>query len=201
MSCDRAPSFVGAYVLGALDPAERREAEAHLARCPDCAAEVAEFRGLPGRLARLPADEVAAGPVMAPPELFARVSAAVHRPARRRRLAVAGAAAVLVAGAAAWAATGGAEVHTAVAGGVRMSVAAEEHADGSALDVTVAGLPAGVDCRLVVVDDAGRRHGAGRWTTYGGEVSYRVESDVPPDEVDDVLLEADGGELVRVQVG
>jgi hypothetical protein len=140
--------------------------------------------------------------VTASPELFARVRAAVQRPARRRRLAGAAAAVVAAGAVATWAAVRGPDVHTAEAGGVRMSVAAEEQAGGSALDVTVAGLPADVRCELFVVDDSGDWHDVGDWTTYGGEVTYRLESDVPPPDVADVVLrEKDGAELVRVRVG
>jgi anti-sigma factor RsiW len=201
VSCERAPSYLGAYALGALDPAERRAADAHLAGCAECSAELEEFRGSVAALGRLPAGEVAAEPVTASPELFARVRAAVQRPARRRRLAGAAAAAVVVA-VATWAAVRGPDVHTAEAGGVRMSVAAEEQAGGSALDVTVAGLPAGVRCELFVVDEAGEWHDVGDWTTYGGEMSYRLASDVPPPDVADVVLRERGGaEVVRVRVG
>ena len=200
MSCERAPSFLGAYVLGALERDERRAAERHLADCPACAAELEAFRGLTAQLDRVPAEEVTADPVTPSPELFGRVAAEVRRPARRRALAVAVAGVVLVGGGATWAAvreTG--QVHTATADGVRMSVTAEEREEGSALDVTVEGLPAKVECRLVVVDEDGDRHEAGDWTTYGGEVSYRMWTEVPPDEVADVrLLGSDGDELVRV---
>ena len=203
MRCDRAPSFLGAYVLGALDPAERRAAEAHLARCGDCAAELEGFRGLTVQLARVPADEVAGEPVTASPELFARVSAAARRPTRRRWLATAAAAAVLVAGGAAWTASrDGGDLHTATNDGVRLSVTAAERNHGSVLDVTVAGLRAGVRCEVLVVDDSGEWHDIDDWTTYGGEVSYRLWTEVPPQDVADVVLrEEDGEELVRVRLG
>jgi anti-sigma factor RsiW len=201
--CDRTPSVVGAYVLGALEPGERRAAEEHLARCPDCTAELAAFRGLPALLARVPADEAAAEPLVPSPDLYDRVAAAVRRPSRRRWAAVAAAAAVLAAAGITWAGVRDeGMVRTATAGGVRMSVEAEERADGSRLDVTVTGLPQHVECRLVVVDDDGGRHAEGEWTTYGDEISYRVESEVPADDLADVvLLDAAGEELVRVRFG
>ena len=40
----------GAYVLGALSPAERQDFEQHLATCEDCARSVRELAGLPGLL-------------------------------------------------------------------------------------------------------------------------------------------------------
>ncbi|UFS59014.1 anti-sigma factor family protein [Subtercola endophyticus] len=46
-----------AYVLGSLSPAERLEYEEHLARCPECAALLAELAGMPSLLASLSADE------------------------------------------------------------------------------------------------------------------------------------------------
>jgi hypothetical protein len=41
------------YVLGVLSPDERAAYEVHLAECPVCRAEVADFSGLPGLLGRL----------------------------------------------------------------------------------------------------------------------------------------------------
>ena len=91
----------GAYVLGALSPAERQEYEKHLATCADCARSVRELAGLPGLLARVdpvvleppPAAEPVPGTLL--PALVREV-----RRARRRRLvatvAVAAAAAVAV---------------------------------------------------------------------------------------------------------
>jgi anti-sigma-K factor RskA len=44
---------VGVYVLGALSPEERSTFEAHLAACPECAAEVRTLNPVAGALARL----------------------------------------------------------------------------------------------------------------------------------------------------
>ena len=43
----------GAYVLGALSPAERAQYERHLATCSFCREAVAEIAVLPGLLGRL----------------------------------------------------------------------------------------------------------------------------------------------------
>lgn len=98
----------GAYILGALAPAERAEFERHLAGCPPCRDSMAQLAVLPGLLGRL--DPAAARPsATAPPSLLPRVLAAVRakRAARRRRrlfaliagvvLAVSGVTAVAVA--------------------------------------------------------------------------------------------------------
>jgi hypothetical protein len=85
----------GAYVLGALPPAERAEFENHLAGCADCSRGVQELAGLPGLLARVspelldepPADQ----PV--PDTLLPRLVREVRRGQRRRMLLVAGGAA------------------------------------------------------------------------------------------------------------
>ena len=53
MTCPDAASDLGAYVLGALEPGERRRVEEHLRSCPACAAELAEFAALPGLLNRV----------------------------------------------------------------------------------------------------------------------------------------------------
>jgi putative zinc finger protein len=85
----------GAYVLGALSPAERADFEDHLGGCPDCSRGVRELAGLPGLLARVspelldepPADQ----PV--PDTLLPRLVGEVRRGQRRRMLLVAGGAA------------------------------------------------------------------------------------------------------------
>jgi hypothetical protein len=50
---------LGAYLLGALDPAERSEFEAHLATCPACKAELLRLAPLPGLLQRLTPEDYA----------------------------------------------------------------------------------------------------------------------------------------------
>ncbi|HEY7222288.1 MAG TPA: anti-sigma factor [Micromonosporaceae bacterium] len=97
MSCPFAVND-GAYVLGALAPAERAEFERHLAQCPSCQHSVAQLAVIPGLLGRLDADAVRPA-VTAPPELLPRVlsTARVRRTAQRRRQLLTTAAACLVA--------------------------------------------------------------------------------------------------------
>ncbi len=93
----------GAYVLGALAPAERREFEAHLAGCDDCSRAVRELAGLPGLLARVDVavlDEPEPPP--APDTLLPGLLREVRRERRRRAFVTGGigaAAAGLVVGA------------------------------------------------------------------------------------------------------
>jgi Putative zinc-finger len=57
--CLRFRHSLGVYVLGAIDPAERAEVDAHLAGCPECREELAGLAGLPALLGRVPLDEAA----------------------------------------------------------------------------------------------------------------------------------------------
>lgn len=86
MTCPHAYSD-GAYVLGALGPAERAAYEAHLAECPSCAAAVAQLAVLPGLLGRVSED--ALRPATPEPDRLARliekVVEARRRQARARR--------------------------------------------------------------------------------------------------------------------
>ncbi|GAA4420731.1 hypothetical protein GCM10023148_20730 [Actinokineospora soli] len=51
---------VGAYLLGALDPADRAVFEAHLAGCPVCEAELLRMAPLLGLLQRVTEADLAA---------------------------------------------------------------------------------------------------------------------------------------------
>ena len=87
-----------AYVLGSLDPAERRAFEDHLRTCAACRAAVAELAGMPGLLRMVPADEAIAlgGAPDAEVVELASVARAVQRDRRRRTALLASAAAALL---------------------------------------------------------------------------------------------------------
>ncbi|WP_322937576.1 anti-sigma factor family protein [Nocardioides bizhenqiangii] len=99
MSC-RFSTLDAAYVLGSLAPAERADFERHLSGCDECARSVRELAGLPGLLARVPAEVLAPDldrePV--PGTLLPALVAAAERQQRRRtiRAALLAAAAVTV---------------------------------------------------------------------------------------------------------
>jgi hypothetical protein len=101
MSCEFAHDD-GAYVLGALSPADRSAFQAHLSGCAECTRAVQELAGLPGLLARVPADVLEqrdAEPL--PDTLLPGLVREVQRVQRRRMWTVVGtaaAAAVVVAG-------------------------------------------------------------------------------------------------------
>jgi hypothetical protein len=74
----------GAYVLGALSPADRKAFEDHLSTCADCQRAVRELAGLPGLLARVDAS-VLESPADEEP-VPAGVLPALMREVRRDRL-------------------------------------------------------------------------------------------------------------------
>ncbi|MFK3981547.1 anti-sigma factor family protein [Micromonospora sp. NPDC050397] len=82
----------GAYVLGALSPAERAAYERHLAGCPACREAVSEIAALPGLLGRLDADGLARITGHSPtvesrlPSLLTAAGSARSREQRRTRL-------------------------------------------------------------------------------------------------------------------
>lgn len=75
----------GAYVLGSLSSAERREYEEHLVSCKSCRSAVAELGGMPALLGRLTPDAVAAIEESSPPPMPPRVLDGLVAQVRRRR--------------------------------------------------------------------------------------------------------------------
>jgi hypothetical protein len=57
--CQHIRPLLGVYVLGAIDPAERAQVDAHLAGCAECREELAGLAGLPALLGRVRFDEAA----------------------------------------------------------------------------------------------------------------------------------------------
>jgi anti-sigma factor RsiW len=200
---------LGAYVLGALEPAERQQVEEHLRDCPACAAELDGFRSLPGLLDRVRPEDLVPVPVAPSPDLFERTAAAAvareRRSTLRARTWALVAAAVLAvlgigAGVTVWATGQGDQTASATAGAVRVSVTVSPARDGSAIEVTVAGLRPGETCRVVAVDSAGSRYDAGSWpTSADGGGTWTGWADVDPDALAGaVILGDEGREVARV---
>ncbi len=55
-------SQLGAYALGALEPDEVRQIDAHLATCAECSAEVAELEEMKEFLGEVPPEAFLEGP-------------------------------------------------------------------------------------------------------------------------------------------
>jgi hypothetical protein len=81
--------YDAAYVMGALDPPDRRAYEQHLTVCDRCRSAVSELAGMPGLLAQLDVEEVLAPratPEPPPDTLLPRMAAAAGRLQRRRKV-------------------------------------------------------------------------------------------------------------------
>lgn len=84
----------GAYVLGALAPADRVAFKQHLAGCEECTRSVAALAGLPGLLGRVDAAVLEEPPAdEPPPPLLPTLLREVRRHRRRRTLTAVGLAA------------------------------------------------------------------------------------------------------------
>ena len=96
--------YDAAYVMGALDPPDRRAYEEHLATCARCSAAVSELAGMPGLLAQVPTQQMLAPrepPEPLPDTLLPRLASVIRAQQRRRRVwtgVMAAAAACLVTG-------------------------------------------------------------------------------------------------------
>jgi hypothetical protein len=208
---------LGAYVLGALDPRERAEVDAHLRGCVACREELAELATLPPLLERLSLQDLGESvpTVIAPEALFDKVVASVRDEAeeprvtwlRRRpaRALLATAAAVVILGggiATAVSLSSSSDAHVATQGAVRMQVTLASQATGTALHVEVSGLPVDEHCRLVAVADDGTREQVGRWdATYAGDAQVTGSTSIPASHLTRLILLGNGGtELVTVPI-
>lgn len=93
-------AWSAAYVLGALETAERAEFETHLAECETCRNDVSSFAPIPGMLALVESPEIEPAPERIADRAVARLSADwtdIVRSRRRWRLATAVAAVAAVA--------------------------------------------------------------------------------------------------------
>ncbi|GAA4241714.1 anti-sigma U factor RsuA [Actinomadura meridiana] len=208
MSADMLHIDVGAYVLGLLEPPDRRAFEDHLPGCAACNAELAELRGIAETLDGIgpiaePADAAA---VPAPPEP-AVLSDLLRQRARRERrhrtalaLAAAAAGVVLVGGALGTGVTLGsgrdpapsppdAATSALLRDGTRMSasdagtgvsgtVATQGKAWGSRIGLELSRVGGPQECELVAVDRDGRAHTVAGWAVPA--VGYGLPGSVQP---------------------
>jgi anti-sigma factor RsiW len=177
---------LGAYALGALEPAEVAAVDEHLATCAECRAELAELTEMKDFLGEVPPEAFLEGPPEGGDLLLQRTLREVREPQvqapaapkRRSRWLLIAAAVVVVAGA-----LGGGVVlgrstapdaNQPVAGskqvttsdtttGATMAATVEPRAGWSWVRVQVSGLTAGDQCEMVVTDKSGGSWVAGSW--------------------------------------
>lgn len=207
MSCPH-ETAVAAYVLGTLDPPERDALTPHLAACAGCRSALEQVAGLPGLLARVPADVAAAGLPQPSPQLVDRVLAVsrteVVRRRRRRLAALAVAASLVVAVAGAVLVQRGVDpgprTVTATQGAVHASVRLAPASGGSDLALELTGVPAGLECRLVALSRTGAREVTATWqVAYTGQVVLSSHTRFAPEQVRGLVVETvDGRTLVTL---
>jgi anti-sigma factor RsiW len=184
--CAEVRLSLGAYVLGALDPADRSRVDAHLATCADCRDELASFAALPGLLGRVSRSEVETEPADPGPQLLDRLlsaAAAERRHDRRRRILASVAAGVIVLAAIGVTVGVAQSRHSAtppgVVAGASQTISAtnpQTHVQatitewkkgwGASVDVTVVGVTAdlaGESCQLIAVGPGGKTDVAASW--------------------------------------
>lgn len=208
---------LGAYVVGALDPAERRHLEQHLHGCRDCTDELARLSALPGMLGRVSEEEVQAGLLVPSQDLLDGVirrladqERILRTRLRRWRLtAVAACLAALVAvvvAVAPWesgpdrvivAADPAPTASTAATG----QVAAIAWEWGTTVELQAADLPRRDAYVLWAVAEDGRRERAGTWgVTSSGDARVRGASSIDRSELARVeVTDRDGDVLMRFE--
>lgn len=204
---------VGAYALGVLEPDEHERMRRHLGACPQCAADLDELALLTARLTAVPAAGVLpeGRQQVADEGAYRRLRSRVVEEVRRRRrttlAAVAAAALVavsgVVAGVVALRSGDGPperDVVTAAAGAVHASAELTATHNGTRVVLTLGGVPADQQCRLVAVGRSGARQTASTWTaTYDGDASVTGWLSLRPQDIDRLVIETlDGTALLTL---
>lgn len=163
---------IGAYLLGALSPADRTRIQAHLHDCPICQRDVIDLSSLPGLLWRVTPSDI-------PDPAADDVSAAA--PAKRpfwrsnRRWLLAAASALVIAGGTVGGvlATGNSSesrpAATVISGtdpATGLQATARMHSEtwGTEVDLQLGDLPRNAWCELVVHTRDGKQEVAGSWS-------------------------------------
>jgi len=200
--CSTIRRDLGAYLLGALDGADRTRVTAHVAKCPDCREELAGLAPLPGLLAQISGDDVEVDDDAVPGPCGSEKWLAEIARIRRRRRVVAG---VVVACAAV--AIGMFGVRQALQGpdpsrGIVISASnPSSHVSGQAtllstpegttVKVAVSGVRPGTRCELIVLGSGGGRDIAATWrANYEGVATVIGASALKPAQIQDVIVSA-----------
>ncbi len=199
---------LGAYVLGALEPAERAELDAHLTGCPACREELASYAGLPALLSRVSLQEATSDPPLPAPNGLPRLLSAVENERERhaRRLHRWQAATALITAAAAVAAlltVAPSLTHRAPAArplvaseGVSASgqLRLEPRPWGTAVHLRLHHLPPAPSYTAWAVDDRGVRSAVATWGPTGdGSAEVTGATALPPARLRSLTISTDDG--------
>jgi Putative zinc-finger len=207
MTCQMMMSL-GVYVLDAADARERARVEAHLPGCPACRAELTRLRPLPGLLARVPDDMLAAGGPAGQPTR-AKTGGRLGRPWRAVAIA-ASVAAVAAAAGGLWLTPQDAGQRPATitltaanpATDVTATAALTATSWGTSIRLRLRGLPLNVQCRLIVRSRAGATEMSGVWDAWrGGPISVPASTAWRPADIASLQITTADESLLTISTG
>jgi hypothetical protein len=193
----------GAYVLGALDPGERSEYEAHLADCPECRASVEQLRPTVTVLSRARAAGLTEHAEPMPDTLLpGLLRRATHERNRRRTittvLGAAVAACLVTLAIVLWP---GSDTSNAPASVAMTALRPSPVSANAALVAKAWGTEIDLQCRynepvkesfpykLRVIDTSGKYHDGGSWKLAAGrEITFTGGTDVPRQDIEAVQI-------------
>ncbi|HZC51030.1 MAG TPA: zf-HC2 domain-containing protein [Mycobacterium sp.] len=207
-ACDK-QTWVGAYLLDALEPDEAETLRGHLAECPVCQDEVVNLSPIQALLRSVQAadiewfDDAAASP----PDLLDRLLAASKAARCRRRplaLLLAAAAAVTIAGGVAVGSGALDSRHRPAAlravttpdrpGATHAMVTMQPRSPGSELHLIVSGAPPRAQCVLIAHARDGRSEIAATWiASYEGTATVSGTTAIPIDQLTQIDITTTAG--------
>ena len=217
MTCIK-QTWLGAYVLDALEPDETEEVGRHIAGCAECQDEIVSLAWIPGLLRAVRPEDIdalEAEPSGESAPDLGRLLAATRRRSRRRPVAVAIAGlAAAVAVALSVVTSGGGlpsdgsgrqtlAVHTVDARTqVRAAATLAGRAWGTELHLSLSWVKPGETCSLVARSSDGHTDVAATWVaTYRGTASVAGATAIPLDQLRQLdVVTADGHRLARLVV-
>jgi predicted anti-sigma-YlaC factor YlaD len=212
MTCHEVRLLLGVHALGRTDPAEQTLVEAHVASCRECREELVGLQGLPALLdlarpRELAPDEQQVQAQTSPDQLRRLLAAAAKTRARRRWVSMVAAALLLVvagvggivasersgapapppAAVATWSAT----QHVS---GLQADVTLSPRSAGTAIGLTLSGVPAGTRCSLVVTASDGSTDSAASWEAdYAGTATVTGFTATPVAGISHLAIVASDG--------